>query len=76
MAGFCDPENMSKDTKIDFLSQILRKLWGIEYLAHLAQTAILLFCLYDRKVAQGCWGGTFLTLVHMTCQVNDVKYDM
>ena len=41
--GFLDPENMSKGTKIDFLSQILRKLWGIEYLAHLAQTAILFF---------------------------------
>ena len=24
--GFLDPENMGKDTKIDFLSQILRKL--------------------------------------------------
>ena len=35
--GFLDPENMGKDTKTDFLSQILRKLWGIEYLAHLAQ---------------------------------------
>ena len=30
-----DPENMGKDTKTDFLSQILRTLWGIEYLAHL-----------------------------------------
>ena len=34
--GFRDPENMGKGTKIDFLSLILRKLWGIEYLAHLA----------------------------------------
>ena len=41
--GFLDPENMGKDTKIDFLSQILRKLLGIEYLAHLDQTAILSF---------------------------------
>ena len=32
-----DPENMGKDTKINFLSQILRTLWGIEYLAHLPQ---------------------------------------
>ena len=38
--GFLDPKNMDKDTKSDFLSQILRKLWGIEYLAHLAQLAI------------------------------------
>ena len=40
-AGFLDPENMGKGTKIDFPSQILWKLWGIEYLDHLAQTAIL-----------------------------------
>ena len=58
---------MGKDIKIDFLSQILRKLWGIEYLAHLAQTDIFGFCIYDRKVAQGCWSGTFLILVHMIC---------
>ena len=38
--GILDPENMGKETKSDFLSQILRKLWGIEYLAHLARTAI------------------------------------
>ena len=73
--GFLDPENMGKDTKSDFLSQILRKLWGnrIEYLAHLAQ---FILCLYDRKVAQGCWSGTFLILIHMICQVNNVKFDM
>ena len=40
--GFRDPEHMGKDTKIDFLSQILQKLWGIEYLAHSAQVAIFL----------------------------------
>ena len=45
---------MDKDTEINFLSQISRKLWGIEYLAHLVQMAIFVFCLYDRKVAQGC----------------------
>ena len=67
---------MGKDTKINFLSQILRKLWGIEYLAHVASMDFFIFCVYDRKVAQGCWRGTFLILVHMTCQVNDVKYDM
>ena len=67
---------MGKDTKTDFLSQILRKLWGLEYLAHLAQMAILFFCLYDRNVSQGCCSGTFLILVHKICQVNDVKYDM
>ena len=64
--------SMGKDTKIDFLSQILRKLWGIKYLAHLAQTDIFFFCVYGRKVAQGCWSGTFLILIHMICQVNDV----
>ena len=37
--GFLDPVNMGKGTKVDFLSQILRKLWGIEYLAHLPQAA-------------------------------------
>ena len=42
---FLDPKNMGKGTKIDFLSHILRKLWGIEYLAHLAQTAILKYLL-------------------------------
>ena len=73
--GFLDPKNMSKGTKIDFLSQILSKLWGIEYLAHLAQTAILSFA-YMAKVAQGCWSGIFLILIHMIYQVNDVKYDM
>ena len=35
--GFLDPENMGKGPKIDFLSQILRKLWGTEYLAHLTE---------------------------------------
>ena len=44
---------MGKDTKIDFLSQILRKLWGIEYLAHLAQTAIIIFALMVEKVLKG-----------------------
>ena len=67
---------MGKDTKIDFLLQILRKLWGIEYLTHLAQEAHFNLCLYNRKVAQGCWSGTFLILVHMICQVNDVKHAM
>ena len=62
---------MGKDTKIDFLSQILRKLWGS---AHLAQTDIFFFVYV--KVAQGHWSVTFLILVHMLCQVNDVKYDM
>ena len=44
---------MGKDTKIDFLSQILRKLWGIEYLAHLAQTAILFFAYMTEKLLKG-----------------------
>ena len=44
---------MGKDTKIDFLSQILRKLWGIEYLAHLAQRAILFFAYMTGKLLKG-----------------------
>ena len=48
--GFHDPENMGKDTKSDFLSQILRKLWGIEYLAHLAQTSISFFAYMTEKL--------------------------
>ena len=50
---FLDPENMGKDTKSDFLSQILRKLWGIEYLAHLAQTAISFFAYMTEKLLKG-----------------------
>ena len=41
---------MGKDTKIEFVSQIFRKLWGIEYLAHLAQTAILMFAYMAEKL--------------------------
>ena len=41
---------MGKDTKTDFQSQILRKLWDIEYLAHLAQTAILFFTYMTEKL--------------------------
>ena len=44
---------MDKDTKIDFLSQILTKLWGIEYLAHLAQTAILFLVYMTEKLLKG-----------------------
>ena len=51
--GFFDPENMGKDTKSDFLSQILRKLWGIEYLAHLAQTAISFFAYMTESCSKG-----------------------
>ena len=40
---------MGKDTKIEFLSQIFRKLWVIKYLAHLAQTAILIFAYMTEK---------------------------
>ena len=74
--GFLDPENMGKDTKSDFLSQILRKLWGIEYPCSFVSDGHFIFCLYDRNVAQGCWSGTFLILIHMICQVNNVKFDM
>ena len=48
--GFLNPDNMGKDTKSDFLSQILRKLWGTEYLAHLAQTAISFFAYMTEKL--------------------------
>ena len=41
---------MGKDTKIDFLSHILRKLWGIKYLAHLAQTDIFFFMYMTEKL--------------------------
>ena len=44
---------MGKDTKIEFLSQILRKLWGIEYLAHLAHTAILFFAYITENLLKG-----------------------
>ena len=44
---------MGKDKKIDFLSQILRKLWGIEYRASLAQTAILFFAYMTEKLLKG-----------------------
>ena len=44
---------MHKNTKIDFLSEILSKLWGIEYLAHLAQTAILFFAYMTEKLLKG-----------------------
>ena len=51
--GFLDPGNMGKNTKSDFLSQILRKLWGIEYLTHLAQTAISFFAFMTEKLLKG-----------------------
>ena len=41
---------MGKDTKIDFLSEILRKLCGIE---HLAQMAILFFAYITEKLLKG-----------------------
>ena len=45
---------MGKDTKSDILSQILiRKLWGIEYLAHLVQTAISFFAYMTEKLLKG-----------------------
>ena len=50
---FLGPENMGKDTKIDFLSHILRKLWGIKYLAHLAQTAIIFCAWMAEKLLKG-----------------------
>ena len=44
---------MGKDTKSDFLSQILRTLWDIEYLAHLAQTAISFLAYMTEKLLKG-----------------------
>ena len=44
---------MGRGTKIDFLSQILRKLWDFEYLSHLAQTAILSFAYMTEKLPKG-----------------------
>ena len=59
--GFLDPENMGKDTKIDFLSQILRRLRGTEYFAKLALTAIIFFA-YIRKVAEKLLKGAGVAL--------------
>ena len=44
---------MGKDTKTEFLSQILRTLWGIEYLAHLAEMTILIFAYMKEKLLKG-----------------------
>ena len=51
--GFLYPENMGKDTKSDFLSQILRTLWGIENRAHLTQMAISCFAYMREKLLKG-----------------------
>ena len=52
---------MGKDTKIDFLLQILRKLSGIKDLAHFSQAAILFLLI--KKIAQRCQSGISLILV-------------
>ena len=44
---------MGKETKTDFLSQILRTFWGIEFLAHLAQTDIFFFAYMTEKLLKG-----------------------
>ena len=44
---------MGKDIKIDFLSQILRKLWDVEYLPHLAQMDIFFFAYMTEKLLKG-----------------------
>ena len=61
-----------KTQRLTFYYKILRKLWYIEYFAHLAQTAILFFAYQymTEQGAQGCWSGTFLILVYMICQVH------
>ena len=38
---------------IDFLSQMLKNLWGIKYLAHLAHMAISLFPYMTAKLLKG-----------------------
>ena len=45
--GFLDPQNMGKDTKSDFLSQILRKLWGTVNPLYLAS---IIFSVFMPKV--------------------------
>ena len=47
--GFLDPEKMGKDTKFYILSQILRTLWGNEYLAHLAQTPFHVLLIWQKS---------------------------
>ena len=68
---------MSKGTKTGCLSQILRKLWGIEYLAYLAQASILFFAYMTKKFLKGAGvkvvglcSCTFLILVCMICPVH------
>ena len=51
--GILDPVNMGKDTKTDFLSQLLRTLLGIEYLAHLAHMTISCFAYMTEKLLKG-----------------------
>ena len=59
--SFLGPVNMGKDTKINFLLQILSKLCGIYDLAHFSQVAILFFS--HKKIAQECQSGIRLILV-------------
>ena len=59
--SFQGPDNMGKDTKIDFLLQILKRLSGIKDLAHFSQAAILFLLI--KKFAQGCQNGISLILV-------------
>ena len=74
--GFLDTENMGKDTK-NWLSitNINEVIWYC-ISCSFGSDGHFLFCVYYRKVAQWCWSGTFLILIHMICKVNDVKYDM
>ena len=45
---------MGKDKqRLTFFHKMLRKLWGTEYLAHLAQTAILFFPYMTEKLLKG-----------------------
>ena len=48
----CLPCPWNHDTKIDFLSQILRRFWGTEYLANVAQTAILFLLVWQKRCSR------------------------
>ena len=47
------PKTWVKTQKTDFLSQLLWKLWGIEYLAYLAQMASSFFAYMTEKLLKG-----------------------
>ena len=64
-SGFFDPKNLGKDTKIDYLPQIVRKLY-MEYWRSCSfdSDGQFVFCPYNTKVTQVWWSGIHLILVH------------